>query len=488
LIRAAAIALLAATASLLRFTPAFVLWRGLGIPAAASDPALNRAADVLGQLRHPLSFIAAPNNRVIGWRLFFPLVGHGLALPGWLYLSLPHVGCLLVLTLVACLLLRHGSSNAEALAAATLAATCSWFFVSTAWLGYFDSWYILGLLVTVFAARWVMLAAILVTPWIDERFVLTLPLCLLLRDRFLAATESPRSTRERWREAGAAAAALLPWLLVRLGAYAAHRDAVSGAYVMGMTPGANAPFYGPGLWQGLRWGWMPAVALVALEARGGWRRFALLLAGLALTLAANLLAANDLSRSVSTMVPAMILGVLLLGLRLPRLLPPVLFLVCALNLIFPAEHVVASWTEPIHAFPVEVEHARHPPPALDPAYYTGAAAALNDQGDPRGALDLLDVALRLDPKDPAAYSNRAVSCYKLGRLAEALAAADRAIELRPGFLEALYNRGIIRAAAGDFRGARDDLESALRVAPGSWAARAQAEAQLAAWRARAGSE
>ncbi len=486
LLRAAAIALLAATVSLLRFTPAFGLWRGLGVPAAASDPALNRAIDTLGQLRHPLAFVASPNNRVIEWRLFFPLVGHALALPPGLYLALPHLGCLLVLTLVACLLLRQGATAAEALTATILAATTSWFFVSAAWLGYFDSWYILGLLVTVFAERWWMVAAVLVTPWIDERFVLALPLCLLLRDRFLAATEAPRSPRERWREAGVAAAALLPWVLIRLGAYAAHHDSVTGAYVQDMKPGANAPFYLLGLWEGLRWAWVPLLAALALEGRAEGRPFAVLLLVLALTLAASLAVASDLSRSVSTLVPALVLGVLLLGRRRPRLLPPVLFLACALNLLFPAEHVVAGWTERINPLPVELEHARHPPPALDPDYYTHAGAALNDRGDPRGAIDFLDTAIQLDANDAVAYLDRAVSYYRLGLLPQARADADRAVELRPGFFEALYNRAVIRDALGDVRGAADDMAAALQLAPAAWPLRAQAEAAARTFRPRAG--
>jgi tetratricopeptide (TPR) repeat protein len=484
LVRAAAIALLAATVSLLRFTPAFVLWRGLGIPAAAPDPALNRAADILGQLRHPLAFAASPNNRVIEWRLLFPVLGHALALPGWLYLALPHLGCLLVLTLVACLFLRHGAGTLEAFAATTLVATCSWFFVSMAWLGYFDSWYILALVAVVFAPRRVMLAAILLAPWVDERFVLTLPLCLLLRDHCLAATEPVRSPGERWGEAGAAALALLPWILTRGGAQLVHRDAVSGAYLQAMTPGANAPFYLSGLWQGLRWAWVPVLAGLAIVWRAGGRTFALLLLGLLLTLAVNLLAANDLSRSASVLVPAVVAGVVLFGLRQPRRLRPLLLSACALNLLFPAEHVVGSWTEEIHPLTVELEHARHPPPALDPDYYTHAAAALNDGGDPRRAIELLDIALQLDPGDAAAYVNRAVSYYKLGRLNEARADADQAVQLRPGFFEALYNRAIIRAGTGDFHGAGDDLAAALRVAPAGWPGRSAAAALLASWRAR----
>ena len=40
------------------------------------------------------------------------------------------------------------------LALTTLLATCSWFFVSTGWLGYFDSWLILSLLVVTFTRPW----------------------------------------------------------------------------------------------------------------------------------------------------------------------------------------------------------------------------------------------------------------------------------------------------------------------------------------------
>lgn len=452
-LRVAGIALLAAVVSLLRFTPSFVLWRGLNIPAAASDPALNRAGDALGQLLHPFAYHASANNRVIAWRLFFPVVGHGLALPPWLYLALPHLGCLLVLLFIARLLLRRGLPAGEVLAATTLAATCSWFFISTAWLAYFDSWYILGLLLVVFASPGEMLAAIVVTPWIDERFVLTLPLCLILRDRALAALGSPRSGRERGREALGCAAALLPWVLIRLVAYLGHYDAVSGAYVQDMTPGANGPFYLRGLWYGLRWGWVPVLAWLALEWRAGARAFVTVLLALGLTLAVNLLAANDLSRSVSVVVPAMILGVLLIHQRCPGPLRWVLFLACALNVIFPAKHVVSTWTEDISAFPTELDRARHPPAVLDPAYY--------------------------------AYSNDAVSFYKQGRFPEALANADRAVQLHPDFPDALYNRAVIRAASGNDAGAVSDVTEALRMAPANWPARATGEAFLAALRARA---
>ena len=54
-----------------------------------------------------------------------------------------------------------------------LFATLPWFFVSSGWLGYFDSWYVLGLVAAAFVpSRWVLGAAAALTPWVDERFLL----------------------------------------------------------------------------------------------------------------------------------------------------------------------------------------------------------------------------------------------------------------------------------------------------------------------------
>ena len=219
----------------------------------------------------------------------------GLPAAPWLYLALPHLGCLLVLIFVARLLLRRGLGEGEAFAATTLAATCSWFFVSTAWLGYFDSWYVLALLLAVFASRRAMVVAVLAAPWIDER-----ALSSRCRWRWCSATPrltaaaGPRPGAARWREAGAGAAALLPWVAVRLGACQAIATHVTDAYVLAMAPGANAPFYASGLWQGLRWAWAPVLVWLGLEWRRGRGTGALLAAALGLTLAVNLLAANDL--------------------------------------------------------------------------------------------------------------------------------------------------------------------------------------------------
>jgi len=474
-IRAAGIALLAAAASLFMFTPSFVTWRGLNIPELAADPALNRAADALRQLQDPFLRPDSPTDRVIAWRLFFPLLGHALRLPPALYLALPHLGCLLVLFLVARILLSCGLGGWESLAATTIAATCSWFFVSTGWLAYFDSWYVLGLLLVAFSPgrRWAV-AAILVAPWIDERFVLTLPLCLAIRARCQAAFGTPRSPRELRSDWALFGAALLPWVAVRLGAFALGHDSVTGLYLREQTPARNIRFYAAGLWQGLRWAWVFVLAWLARERRAGAPRAAALGLLLGASVAVNLVAANDLSRSVSIVLPAAIIGILLWHRSEPARVRAFLFAACGLNLVFPARHVVGDWTEPIFYWHTELDNARHPPQLLDPRYYVQQGAALNSARDPSGAVRRFGIALALDPGNAEALADRAVSYYQLGRSGEALADADRAVLLQPHSADALYVRGIVRAGRGDAAGGLLDLEQALRDGPPDWPGRSQA--------------
>ncbi|MDE3083930.1 MAG: hypothetical protein KGJ37_01760 [Verrucomicrobiota bacterium] len=174
MMRLAGIALLAALFSLFRFSPNFSRWSALGTPFLL--PEVARANDALRQLGHPLVHIDSYTNRVLQWRLFFPLLGHALHLPPKIYLALPHVGCLAVLVFIVGLTRKHGFGWLESFAAAALLATCSWFFVSAGLLGFFDSWYVLGLLLLVFSedVRWAA-SAVLIAPWIDERFVIMLP-------------------------------------------------------------------------------------------------------------------------------------------------------------------------------------------------------------------------------------------------------------------------------------------------------------------------
>jgi len=480
------IAVAAAAVALFVFTPRFALWRGLDIRPAWFNPEVNRAVDTLRQLAHPFAAARDPSNLVIEWRLLFPLLGKALALPPWLFLSLPHLGCLIVLGFVARLLLRQGWSGYEALLAAIVMATCSWFFVSTGWLAYFDSWCVLALLLVSFARReWVLAAAVLAGPWIDERFVLALPLALVVRDRYLESFGLARPGRPRWRDAAWCGAALLPWLAIRLGAHFFHHDRVSAGYAhLLLAPGNAIPLsaYAAGAWQSLRWAWVLVFVWLAVETRFAPRRLAWPVAVAVATLGASLAAAHDFSRAPEAVLPAVVLGLMLLRASYPRRARTVLIAVCGLNLVFPARHVVANWDVPIYYFYAELARARQPPPELDPQALNARAIELARANDLAVALDFLDGAVRLDARYAEARQNRAVVEFDLGRIADAVADSDAALKLAPRNPDLLHTHARICAKTGDARRALADVTAALREAPADWPQRAAAEALLAALR------
>jgi hypothetical protein len=124
------------------FSPRFIFWPWIDLdPAEHNAPEFNRAIDTLRQLNEPFRPITNPSNRVIKWRLLFPIVGHYLHLPPRAFLALPAVGCLIVLGYMAHLIRRESGGWWAPFAASALVGTMSWFFVSTGWLAYFDSWH-----------------------------------------------------------------------------------------------------------------------------------------------------------------------------------------------------------------------------------------------------------------------------------------------------------------------------------------------------------
>ncbi|MCO5171651.1 MAG: hypothetical protein M9894_35560 [Planctomycetes bacterium] len=89
------------------------------------------------------------------------------------------------------------------------------------------------------------------------------------------------------------------------------------------------------------------------------------------------------------------------------------------------------------------------------------------QGD-RGALEDFDAALGLRPADARALTNRAALLLARGQLAAARLAAEEALHVDPNLPEAYLQRalGHLRARPRDRQRAYDDLNQALRRAPG----------------------
>jgi hypothetical protein len=358
------------------------------------------------------------------------------------------------------------------------------------WLGYFDSWYVLALLIIVFArAHWIAVAAVLAGPWIDERVVLTLPLCLFLRATYLSDPKTGGGTKLDRRQMLGFFLALLPWVLTKAILALSGRDDVTTRYLddmAGVRESIHPSSYLVGLWEGIRWGWVGIFALALYF----WRRaprwgvgFLLLLAS---TIVVNLGLAQDLSRSVSVIAPAILLGLILCSdssvfgdLR-------AVVALAFLNLLFPAEHVIGDHRVPILYFEAELSRNQDPLSAFSPRVYQDRGVAYAMSGRDELALEMFDIAIRLNPDFAEAISNRSLVQARLGNLEMALAGADRALALDAPDPDLWLNRAEIRMLRSDPGGALADIEESIRRSGADWPRLGEARAALAAANERLG--
>lgn len=468
----AVIAVLAALITLFFFSPRFVYFRALDIGIAAIRPEVNRANDTLRQLDAPLAGPKDNSNLVIRWRLFFPALGHFLRLPPWAFLTLPMVGCLLVLAFVAAALRGENWDFTTTLGGTVLAATCSWFFVSTGWLAYFDAWAVLcGLILSFGRQRWLLFAAAAIGPWIDERVILAMPLWLAVRLCFLALTAPNRIQREFIQDALWCAAGIAPWGMVRILALVQGWDPVSAAYFSNRADSVkhhHEPDYLGGFWQGFRWAWLPVAGMLTTPLLGSRLKRVGLGLFMVVTLAVEFKIADDLSRSVSWLLPCLLLGLIAVRRRPTRHFPAVLAICCGLNLVFPARHVIADWGIPIRYFYAEWDRWEQPPPEVDGMDLNARALGLVREKKLDEALAMFGWSVKLEPKRIEPLANRAVLLFQLGRVHEALRDLDAAVMMDPDNPSLLFNRARMRQASSDNAGALGDVRHALRVAKMDW--------------------
>lgn len=451
------------------FSPRVVVWRGLDAPETWFYPELNRAVDALRQLEAPFADIENPSNMVIEWRLFFPLVGHWTGMPWWLYLALPHVGSVLAVAWLIRILRDRTGDAAMACGGAVAVAASAWFFVSAGWLAYFDAWFVLGLLAVAFAdARVALALACLATPWVDERFVLALPLVMAVRVADRAGKSAPRRL---WLDLAVIVAASVPYPMARLVALSQATDA-SGQYVQLMREHLAdvSPWrFIEGAWSGFRAAWVfPACAMVMLwTSRPRWL-FVLTAATALGTAAACLVVAADMSRSFAMLLPLAVLGVVWCAthpdVRWRRAVP----LIAAANLLLPASHVLWTFKEPVYYVYHEWYRWQNPPADLTPQYYMQEAMDASQGGDLKQAAHLLSNAIALDRGFAPSYVGRAAIAMERGHLEQAGFDLAMALELDPRSSDALFGRGLLRQRQGDRAGAARDMQSALALAPPDW--------------------
>lgn len=328
------------------FPPAYAPWTAAeAVPAVANgvpDFALGRVPALLSQLAHPLGGdpAGAPLPNALRWRLLPPAVGHVLGLPPAAYFTGALLAAVALLVVVAYFLLAAGLSPAAAAATTGLVATSSAFFVSTGWVGQFDALYLTGLVVFVFArGRVAPAVACALAPWCDERFLLVLPACALLRYRRTGGLD--------WLPG--AVGALAPYVLARLVALGLGDGTVARQWAIQQAALADYwPQIGRGWWMGFRAGW-PLVLAGLLLPLASFRLRGLHAAAVGVGLLAVAVLAWDLSRSIAVLLPYLLHGATRLAAWAPRRAAALLAGLVALNLLLPAAHVVGPVQAPISA-------------------------------------------------------------------------------------------------------------------------------------------
>ena len=289
-------------------------------------------------------------------RLLVPAVARVLRLPDWATLGLAHLGCLALIAYLAALgrQLAPSAPAAAVLGFGLTAGATAPFFTSMGWLGYYDSLLALALLAVAFSpARPLVLAACLLAPWIDERFVIGLPLALLVR--LLTAPGLPLRDWLR-REALAPLALAFAYALLRLSLGGSAGSQTTGEYLSQFVFGQPLPALQrlAGAWAGLRLGWfLAALALLAaFRPASGLRPglgTALALTSL-LTALISLHTALDLSRSTVLLLPLLPLGWLAASRVLPaRRLSTLSLALALLSLSLPAHHVFGRFSLPVES-------------------------------------------------------------------------------------------------------------------------------------------
>ncbi|REJ97368.1 MAG: hypothetical protein DWQ35_02080 [Planctomycetota bacterium] len=435
------------------FSPRYSIWLGLYVPEASFNPEIKRASVSLVQVDDPFLFLREADkaglvNKGLAYRLFFPLLAHYLNLPDTVFLALPHLGCLLVLALVAQLTWRETGDRLLTFLATLLFAALPWFFVSTGWLSYFDSYWVLGLLVVgLVRSRTALLAACLIVPWIDERFLLGLPLAVVVRALYVRGEEL--TPRRLVREVFTIGAVTLPYVIWRIVA-AGGEDATAAHFneEWSRIYKTTARTFRDAMWSGFRGAWIFLVPLVVVA----WNRqrswlFGLLLAGILLTTAAGLLVAADMSRGLMMLVPAVLAGCLLWLREVDRAKRLILCGIVSVNLMLPlvlalgsqvlgaqdrwptAHHVLWYFKVPIHDLHYEWQQLQSPPWYVNARYYFAEGMRLHREGKTDAALHFFDNSVRLDANFADGHYARAALLLQRGERAAAVASLEKALQV-----------------------------------------------------------
>ncbi|MDB6170443.1 MAG: hypothetical protein JWM88_3307 [Verrucomicrobia bacterium] len=311
----------------------------------------DRGLQFIQQCDAPLGAPLA--DAALAWRVAPVLLAKTLALHGRAALAVPWIGLVLLLAQCAWVMAARTRDWRAAAFTTALIATTGATATVTSWLGINDAWYAAALVaIALQPSAGLLLLAAAIGPWVDERFILALPLALWVRHQALGAAGRIRVATF------AAAASIGAYLALRLG-NVLHLSGASSEgywrYVLGGIP-AWWPWVSLGWFMGLRAAWV----WVAVAIGGGWRKderraawFPALLA--AAPLAVMSVLASDTSRSPTMLLPLVLFGVeRFIALRgIEPAIRIARFLLVA-NLLMPAMNVTYRNADPVNMLPVEL--------------------------------------------------------------------------------------------------------------------------------------
>ncbi|NJK92739.1 MAG: hypothetical protein HC904_13495 [Blastochloris sp.] len=307
----------------------------------------DRGLAFLHQIKDPWGADIEPALR---WRILPALVARLLSLEETALIVLPWLGVCAFLFHIQHALLRSGFDRLPTAFCVSIFASSSSVLVPLHWWGMNDAWAWLGLsLVSLGRSPITLIFAGLLTPWVDERFIIALPLALaarhfiqgkLTKTEFISCLSGPLIYL-----------GLRLWSITLGGPQDASTTFVTGA--LGMAK-IWIPFAPLGWWMAWRMAWFfPILALYACWQEKPGKFFQGL--GLLLTTAIIMIPlAADLSRSAALILPTILAGMITLHRYWPHKSMAVFGTVALLNLFLPVAHVVYDKIDIISPLPIEL--------------------------------------------------------------------------------------------------------------------------------------
>jgi len=275
-------------------------------------------------------------------RLLPVVVSELLGLDGMEPFALGWLGVVFLLFITHQLLIRQKLPSELAVCGVFMMASTSAVVTSLGWLGIMDGWWVGALLLVGFTSSFGQIFLVtFLAPWVDERFLIGLPVAFLCR--WLVDPASPQKIvkTSTWIILG-----VVPYLAWRIFSYLYHPGDESAKFLSSdfLVWLRMAPH---GWWMAYRLAWFPILLCFFLP-NSSRIKARLLFGAVILSGSAAIITAADLSRSAMVLIPLLLAGFVLAYREKPVETVKIAPWLAGANFLVPYMHVVYNKTEPVH--------------------------------------------------------------------------------------------------------------------------------------------